>query len=212
MRAIKSIAFSVLLTVFFSTGYAVELTSNIDSLQVSRATFSEDGKVTLPVDFHHWVHVGTFVKEDGINIFDGTKIIIPIVGNTYVEPSAWTHYMATGEWANGTQIIKEFTEVEADKKCDIKGTHVCKSAFGSAIFQNNYAGYGYMVKDKQRFPQAAGNWAYFTTGHVKPPYPETAKIKAIADCAACHIAHAADQDYVFSAQKIGLERSNPNNQ
>ncbi|MCT4704587.1 cytochrome P460 family protein [Enterobacteriaceae bacterium H16N7] len=211
MKLIKAAMLPLFLAGLFSSAHAETSSVNPESLQISRATFLADGEVKLPTDFHRWVHVGTFVKEDGINIFDNSKVEIPLIGNTYIEPSAYNHYMVTGEWADGSQIVKEFTEVEADKKCDLKGTHVCKTAFGTAIYQNNYAGYGYMVKDKQRFPKAAGNWAYFTTGHVKPPYPQAAKVKATADCAACHIAHAADQNYVFAAQKIGLERMNPNN-
>lgn len=181
------------------------------SEKIVRATFKADGSVMLPVNYHHWVHVGTFIKESGINIFDNSKITAPLIGNTYIEPSAYRHFMATGEWADGSQIVKEFTEALAGYNCDNKDTHVCKTAIGSGIFQNNYAGFGYMVKDKKRYPDEAGNWAFFTSGHLKPPYPESAMRKAKESCSACHIRHASDQDYVFAAQKIGLERNNPAN-
>lgn len=179
--------------------------------RIARAEFTSEGMVKLPTDFHHWVHVGTFIKENGINIFDGSKITVPLIGNTYVEPGAWSHFMATGKWGDGSQIVKEFTEAYAGENCDNETTHLCRTPIGIGIYQNNYAGFGYMVKDKKRFQDEAGNWAYFTSGHLKPPYPETATIKARENCASCHIQRASDQDYVFARQKIGLERNNPDN-
>ena len=179
--------------------------------KIVRAQFKTDGTVILPVNYHQWVHVGTFIKESGINIFDNSTITAPLIGNTYIEPSAYRYYMATGKWADGSQIVKEFTEALTGYNCDNKNTHICKTAIGSGIYQNNYAGFGYMVKDKTRYPDEAGNWAFFTSGHLKPPYPETARLKDKGSCSACHITHASDQDYVFAAQKIGLERNNPAN-
>ena len=178
---------------------------------IVRAQFSPKGEVVLPTDFRHWVHVGTFIKESGINIFDNSKITAPLIFNTYVEPSAYRHYMSTGQWADGAQIVKEITQAQSGNNCDDKVTHVCKTSIGAGIFQDSYEGIGYMVKDVKRFPNEAGNWAFFTSGHLKPPYPEMAMIKPQEDCAACHIKHANDQDYVFSAQKVGLDRSNPSN-
>jgi len=183
---------------------------NINNEKIVRASFQTDGSVNLPTDFHHWVHVGTFVKESGINIFDNSKIDAPLIGNSYIEPSAYRYFMATGKWADGSQIVKEFTVAENGDNCD-KNTHICKTSLGSAIFQEKYTGYGYMVKDQKRFPQFAGNWAFFTTGNIAPPYPKTAKVESVSQCSACHIAHASDQDFVFAAQKIGLDRSSPNN-
>ncbi|MFG6656667.1 cytochrome P460 family protein [Scandinavium sp. M-37] len=194
-----------------TTVFAVsKMDAPTDNEQIVRAHFQTDGSVNLPKDFHHWVHVGTFVKESGNNLFDNSKIVAPLIANTYIEPSAYRHYMATGNWADGSQIVKEFTDAENGENCD-KVSHVCKTPFGTAIFQESYTGYGYMVKDKKRFPDVAGNWAFFTTGNVKPPYPETAKVEPVSKCLACHITHASDQDYVFAAQKIGLDRTSPNN-
>ncbi|MFI3014196.1 cytochrome P460 family protein [Klebsiella aerogenes] len=178
---------------------------------VVHATFEPDGSVKLPTDFHHWVHVGTFIKEQGINIFDNSKIVIPLIGNTYIEPGAFRYYMATGKWADGSQIVKEFTEAESGPECDTT-TKQCRTELGEGIYQDRYAGFGYMIKDAKHFRKAAGNWGYFTSGHVTPPYPATAKAESVGKCAACHIAHASDQDFVFAAQKIGLERDNPDNQ
>lgn len=181
-----------------------------ESLPIVRATFLADGSVKLPTDFHHWVHVGTFIKEEGINIFDNSKIVAPLIANTYIEPSAYRYYMMTGKWADGSQIVKEFTYGQSGENCD-KKSHECKTPLGTGIFQNVYAGFGYMVKDKSRFKDAAGNWAYFISKNTTPPYSQTATAESTAKCASCHIAHASDQGYVFAAQKIGLERTNPNN-
>ncbi|HAV1831796.1 TPA: cytochrome P460 family protein [Enterobacter hormaechei subsp. steigerwaltii] len=213
MKKIIALLALVLSAAFFPDSFAQTTpdSENPTSTKIVRATFSPDGAVVLPKDFHHWVHVGTFIKEDGINIFDNSKITAPLIGNTYIEPSAWKYYMSTGKWADGSQIVKEFTEAQAGDNCDNKTTHLCKTPIGAGIFQNNYAGFGFMIKDKARFPTAAGNWGFFTSGHLTPPYPETAKVEDIGKCSACHIAHASDQDYVFAAQKIGLDRASMNN-
>ncbi|MFK3663255.1 cytochrome P460 family protein [Scandinavium sp. NPDC088450] len=211
MNKICFFIFSVAMTFQTTSAFASNASDKpMDIRPIARATFRADGAVKLPGDFHHWVHVGTFVKESGTNIFDGSKIDAPLIGNTYIEPSAYRYYMETGKWADGSQIVKEFTAAEKDKNCD-PVSHVCKTPLGTAIYQENYTGFGYMVKDKKRFPNDAGNWAFFTSGNVKPPYPETAQKLPAAQCSACHIAHASDQDFVFAAQKIGLDRSNPNN-
>lgn len=174
--------------------------------KIETATFDARGSVILPTDYHHWVHVGTFIKENGINIFDHSEIKIPIIGNTYVEPSAFRYYQKTGQWPNGAQIVKEFTQALDNKDCD-KVSHVCNTALGSAIYQDKYIGFGYMVKDKKRFPTEAGHWGFFTTGKTELPYPRMAGLKASDQCADCHIAHAKEQDFVFAAQKIGLKQT-----
>ncbi|MGR7483673.1 cytochrome P460 family protein [Klebsiella aerogenes] len=211
MYKISKCAFTLAVMLQASTVFAADMAmASTTGNQIARAQFLQNDTVKLPTDFHHWVHVGTFVVESGINIFDNSKIVAPLFANTYIEPSAYRHYMETGKWADGSQIVKEFTAAQNGSNCD-KVSHVCKTSLGNAVYQESYTGFGYMIKDKKHFPKEAGNWAYFTSGNVKPPYPETAKAEPLGKCAACHITHASDQDYVFAAQKIGLNRKSPNN-
>lgn len=173
--------------------------------KIHNAMFVKSDEVVLPTDYRGWVHVGTFIKESGINVFDKSKVVIPIIGNTYIEPTAYKYFVEKGEWPEGTQIVKEFSQILDNGNCN-KISHVCNTNLGPGIFQDKYTGFGYMIKDKKRFPNQAGNWAFFTTGNIAPPYPKTAMKKNDSECLACHIQHASDQGYVFTSQKLGLQK------
>jgi hypothetical protein len=134
---------------------------------------------------------------------DGSVLTTPQVMNAYVEPSALQVYEKTGSWPDGTQIVKEFSEIRTGKDCDT-GTRICTSALGSGIFEIGFSGLATMVKDKKHFPKEAGNWAYFGFGHQPPPYQQTARAFPREQCAGCHIKNASDTGYVFSRAHIGL--------
>lgn len=194
----------------------------------SRANFADSQTVQLPEGYRQWVHVGTYLKEPGsTTILDGSKIEGAQFGNTYVEPKAFAAFKATGKWPDGTQIVKEFSASGFSEGCDKgsgvcttnqgkpwpqdmdscdKATGVCSTKHGKGIFQQYYFGAGYMVKDAARFPKAAGNWGYFSFGPAKDkPYPATAKLRPVEQCAGCHIANRADKDYVFSDLHLDLQ-------
>ncbi len=80
--------------------------------QVNRARFAADGSVTRPIEWRQWVHVGTRYKPVGLNILDQKLTKTPEILNAYVEPSAMAVYNQTGQWPEGSQIVKEFTAVQ----------------------------------------------------------------------------------------------------
>ncbi|WP_189389337.1 hypothetical protein [Buttiauxella sp. B2] len=53
--------------------------------QVIKAEFNSEEAVKLPVGFRHWIHVGAFIKEKDIDIFDNRKITAPLIGNSFFE-------------------------------------------------------------------------------------------------------------------------------
>jgi hypothetical protein len=83
--------------------------------QVNRARFAADGSATRPIEWRQWVHVGTRYKPIGLNILDQKLTKTPEILNAYVEPGAMAVYKQTSQWPEGTQIIKEFTAVQADR-------------------------------------------------------------------------------------------------
>ena len=170
---------------------------------ILKAKFNADGSVNLPAGYRNWTHVGTRIKAIGINILDGLPTKGPELLNAYVEPSAMAAFEKTGTWPDGAQIVKEFSALKVDDGCD-PTTAYCKGRFGEGVFEAGYVGLGMMVKDASRFPQATGNWAYFTFGHKPPPYDKTAMPSAKQQCEACHINLASDTDYVISRAHIGL--------
>ena len=172
---------------------------------VARATFTADGSVNLPVGYRQWWHIGTRLKPIGTNILDFLPTKTPEIFNAYVEPKAMAVYQSSGKWPEGTQIVKEFSAVKVGKDCDEK-TLMCTTSLGSGIYEANYMGLGLMIKDTQRFPNAPGNWGFFSFGHKPPPYDPTSMLRPESQCAACHVRLAPDTDYVITHAHIGLER------
>jgi hypothetical protein len=123
--------------------------------------------------------------------------------NAYVEPSAMAAFQKTGKWPDGTQIVKEMSAIEVDPGCD-ETTCICKKDIGNGIFETSFMGLGMMVKDAKRFPNAPGNWGYFSFGHKPPPYSSTASVRPKEQCESCHVALASETDYVISRAHIGL--------
>ena len=171
----------------------------------ARASFTDDGRVNLPVSYRQWVHIGTRLKPVGISILDGLLTKTPEIFNAYVEPGAFAIFEATGQWPDGTQIVKEFSAAKVGAACDA-ATMLCATPLGSGIFETGYTGLGLMIKDATRFPDGRGNWGYFSFGHRSPPYDSTAMRRPAAACEACHVTLASDTDYVISRAHIGLAR------
>jgi hypothetical protein len=172
----------------------------------SRAVFDQNGTVHLPEAYRRWANVGTRYKASGYNILDGAPIVTPQVMNTYVEPSALDYYKKIGKWPDGAQIVKELSNIRVGKGCD-NVTNICSSPIGPGIFQETYIGVGMMVKDRNRFPDAPGNWGYF--GFFRhSTYERLAKLRPQNQCASCHVKLASDTDYVITKAHLGLSQGN----
>ena len=146
-------------------------------------TISE-GELERPTGYREWIYVGTPVTPNDLN---NGKAAFPEHHNVYIDPARWSHWKDTGEFREGTIIIKELVSVGA------------KSAVsGNGYFQGNFIGLEATIKSKKHFPDEPGNWAYYsfsTPDHTSL----TARAKAFpaASCNACHQAAAAD-DFVFT--------------
>jgi hypothetical protein len=173
------------------------------SSAVRRASFNADGSVSLPIGYRQWWHIGTRFKPVGINILDFLPTKTPEIFNAYAEPKAMAAFEATGKWPDGTQIVKEFSAVKTGDSCDEK-TSLCTTELGTGIYESGFIGLGMMVKDQQRFPNAPGNWGFFSFGHKAPPYNSTSPVQSEAQCTACHVKLASNSDYVISKAHIGL--------
>jgi hypothetical protein len=176
---------------------------------VSLASFNTDGSVDLPAEYRQWWHIGTRYKPDGVSILDGLPLKVPELMNAYAEPGAMASFQKTRMWPDGTQIVKEMSAIEVGDGCNEK-TRICAKSIGSGIFEANFMGLGMMVKDAKRFPDAPGNWAYFSFGHKPPPYAKASAVRPATQCESCHVALAADTDYVISRAHIGLSRKGGN--
>ncbi|MCS3458931.1 cytochrome P460 family protein [Aeromonas sp. BIGb0445] len=172
--------------------------------QARGAHFTADGSVELPQGYRGWIHVGSRLSPSHVSILDNKKTPTPEFYNVYVEPYTYSYFKQTGTWPDGAQIVKEFSSTQSGANCDA-ATGICQRPEGSAFFQQDFMGIGYMVKDKKRFKTLEGNWGYFSSSHKKPPYEKTSPLRSKEQCAGCHIANKSQTvDYVFTNAIIGL--------
>jgi hypothetical protein len=144
--------------------------------------FTPDGKLKRPVGYRKWVYVGTPLTPNDLN--DG-EAMFPDFHAVYIDPESFAHYQKTGEFRDGTVMIKELVAVGAKE-----------APSGEGYFMGDFIGLEASIKDSKRFKDEPGNWAYFTFGHHYPLKEEATK-QAAASCNACHESGAA-KDYVFS--------------
>jgi hypothetical protein len=143
-----------------------------------------DGQLERPTGFREWVYVGTPVTPNDMN--DG-KAAFPEHHNVYIDPVSWAHWKKTGEFRDGTILVKELVSVGS--KAGVSG---------NGYFQGDFIGLEATIKSTQHFPDEPGNWAYFS---FTSPDLQTLATEATAfptaSCNACHSAAAAD-DWVFT--------------
>ena len=65
--------------------------------------FTADGKLKKPVGYRKWVYVGTPVTPNDLN--DG-EAPFPEFHAVYIDPESFAHYEKTGEFRDGTVMIK----------------------------------------------------------------------------------------------------------
>lgn len=144
----------------------------------------KDGKLQRPTGYREWVYVGTPLTPNDMN---NGKATFPEFHSVYIDPESWAHWKKTGEFREGTILIKEMAAV---------GSKAAVS--GQGYFMGEFAGLEASVKSKKYFPDQPGNWALFS---FSTPDHKTVKTETppqpVAECNACHAAAAAD-DFVFT--------------
>ncbi|MDB5390778.1 MAG: exported protein of unknown function [Planctomycetaceae bacterium] len=143
--------------------------------------FTDDGKAKQPVGYRKWVFIGTPVTPNDLN--DG-EASFPEFHNVYMDPESFAHFEKTGEYRDGTVLVKELTSVGAKK-----------ASSGNGYFQGEFTGLEISVKDSKRFIKEPGGWAYFSFGHKYPLKTVVAK-NDVASCNSCHETNA--KSFVFS--------------
>ena len=144
--------------------------------------WTKSGELQLPTDYHSWVFLGSPLTPHALN--DG-KAGFPEYHNVYIHPEAFKVYRKTGEFPEGTVLLKEL-------QLTMPGTHDDGSrleASGRGYFPAARNGIDIAVKDSKRFKDTNG-WGFFNFGHHAPPYAKTAAAAPKEACAACHIANA----------------------
>lgn len=145
-------------------------------------SFNAQGELQPPIGYRKWIHVGTPLTPNDMN---GGKAPFPEFHAVYMNPEAFDDYDKTGEFPDGTVLVKELISVGAKQ-----------ASSGKGYFMGDFIGLEVAMKDKTRFTNEPGNWAYFSFGH-EYPLATTAKPQPTVNCSACH-GSLADDDYVFT--------------
>jgi hypothetical protein len=161
--------------------------------KTSLVTFNKDGTLIRPIGYRKWTYVGTPVTPNDMN--DGNAPF-PEFHAVYVNPAAFNHYEKTGKFPDGTVLVKELTSVGSND-----------ASSGKGYFMGEFIGLEVSIKDKTRFEDEPGNWAYFSFGH-KYPLKDKAIAQPAASCNACHEG-VADEDWVFTQYYPVLRAAKP---
>ncbi len=166
------------------------------STNAHAARYADDGQLIRPKGWRKWVYIGTPLTPHDMN---GGKAAFPEFHNVYMDPESFATYENTGQFPNGTQLVKELVLVGSKQAVSGKG-----------YFMGEFAGLEVAIKDTVRFKDEPGGWAYFSFGH-QAKYTETAKAFPAASCNSCHAA-SADQDFVFTQYYPVLREAMPSAQ
>ena len=180
---IASLAFCALAVLFSAgpTDSSVAIAVEAGAVKAT-ASYNEKGELIRPEGYREWLYVGTPVTPNDMN--DG-EAPFPEFHSVYMDPRSYAHYKKTGQFRDGTVLVKELISVGSKE-----------ATSGAGYFMGEYIGLEVALKDAKRFKDEPGNWAYFSFGH-KYPLAETAKPQNTASCNACHDS-SADEDYVFT--------------
>ncbi len=156
----------------------------VNAFDSSGPRYTNDGQLVRPQGWRKWIYVGTPLTPHDMN---GGKASFPEFHNVYVDPESFATFERTGEFPNGTQLVKELALVGSKE-----------AVSGNGYFMGEFAGLEVAIKDTDRFKDQPGGWAYFSFGHVaESEYAKTAKSFPAESCNSCHEA-SADTDFVFT--------------
>jgi hypothetical protein len=153
--------------------------------------YNATGELIVPTDYHHWVFLGSPLTPNALN---GGKAGFPEYHNVYIQPAALAIYRKTGEFPEGTMMLKELQLTTPSTTGAKDGS--TQEPSGVGYFPGARNGLDVSVKDSKKYADTK-NWGYFTTGHHAPPYGAAAAKQATENRAACHIANAT-KDMVFT--------------
>jgi hypothetical protein len=152
--------------------------------EMPRYQLADNNLLTRPEGYRSWMYVGAPVTPNDMN--DG-KAAFPEFHSVYIDPDSYRHWSETGEFRDGTILIKELISVGGKK-----------ASSGNGYFMGEFVGLEAAIKSKSHFPDEPGNWAYysFTDEEGGPAHP-TASPMPTATCNGCH-GTTAEEDYVFT--------------
>ncbi len=190
-KTIKVVVIVLLCMVFLATVFVWQMISTAQAAEKA-ANFDEEGKLLLPSDYRTWVFVGATVTPNEMN---GGKAAFPEFHTIYMDPASYQVFKSTGEFPEGTVMVKE-TQMIGGKK----------APSGKGYFMGKFVLLAAGVKDKKRFGGERNGWGFFAFGNPDDPKPKAGVLSA-ADCNNCH--RAAAQEMVFIQYYPVLQEAKP---
>jgi hypothetical protein len=134
----------------------------------------------LPPDYRSWPFIGAGLgmTYDGERGTQAASPDNPRFTHTFVNPTAYRHFMSTGSWPDGTVFMLEFRASQSEGSINRSGRFATQLTFLEAE-----------VKDS-RFPDG---WAFyaFGPGNNLASTAQPLAGAAVAPCVECHSEHAA---------------------
>lgn len=172
--------------------------AGIGAMGKQYAKFDADGRLIRPEGYREWVFIGTPLTPNDMN---GGKAAFPEFHHVYIDPKSYDVYQKTGEFRDGTILVKELVSV---------GSKLAAS--GKGYFAGEFIGLEATVKSASRFADQPGGWAYFRfTNERTPdghPLADRSPAMPVEACNSCHGA-AAEQDWVFTQYYPVLDAVRP---
>lgn len=175
-----SIAPILLSGLLFAQTETVNASDSHHGNQTNYARYTADNELLRPRNYREWVFIGASVTPNDLN--DGSPAF-PEFHNVYIDPASWGHWKKTGEFRNGTVIVKELV-----------GVGSTAAVSGNGYFPGEFNGIAAMVKDDKRFADRPENWAFFGFASYEA---RNGNIQADESCSSCHKENA-EQDMVFT--------------
>ena len=142
--------------------------------------YTAAGELIRPADFREWMFVTSGLGMTYNDPPQGQAAAArrPSFTNVYVNPPAYREFMKTGLWPDKTMFILEIRASASEGSIN-KGGH----------FQSDLVIIEASVKDKSRFANLPGQWAYFDFG--RDMKPQVAALPQTQRCYACHTDNGA---------------------
>src|SRR5262245_55159471 len=100
------------------TGVAVPRASAEDKAKAAMVEFTADGKLKQPVGYRKWVYIGTPLTPNDLN---GGEASFPEFHEVYMDPESFAYYEKTGQFRDGTVLVKELSSVGSKEAPSGKG-------------------------------------------------------------------------------------------
>ncbi|MAA65589.1 MAG: cytochrome C [Alteromonadaceae bacterium] len=159
------------------------LTQTVDAFST---LVDDEGNISRPHGYRqNYSHLGSWFVKDDENASG------PGVHDVYANPAAVTAYRKTGEWPDGTVLVKEVNGIEKGQKTT-----------GMARWAGETGVWFVMIKDsKNRFPDNAAwgggwGWALFDQDSPETSLTKTWKGDGFNNCYGCHLP-AKKTDWVY---------------